>query len=228
MSLRMLLDVGYWQKDVISEDSRIFLQGLIHYHGDYRVTPIHLPLSMDTVMSGHYGNALIALYKQLRRWAWGAENFPYMVERFARDPEMPRIAKIGWIAKQLEGMYTWATAPILIFILGYLPFWFAPASMRSFAVYQNTPFTLQWLMRFSMIGMFASAALALTLLPRRPVTYSRPYAYGIMLLQWLLLPITFVLFGSIPAIDAQTRLMLGQSLGFHVSPKRRASATVIS
>ncbi len=222
MSLRMLMDVGYWQKDVVSEDSRIFLQGLIRYHGQYRVTPIHLPISMDTVMSGHYGKALMALYKQLRRWAWGVENFPFMVRAFARDPEMPFAAKIGWTFKQLEGMYTWATAPILIFVLGYLPFWVAPEPLRAFAIYQNTPFTLQWLMRLSMIGMFASAALALTLLPRRPATYSRPYAYAIMLAQWLLLPFTFVLFGSIPAIDAQTRLMLGKSLGFHVSPKRVA------
>ena len=33
MSLRMLIDVGYWEKDIVSEDSRIFLQGLIKYDG---------------------------------------------------------------------------------------------------------------------------------------------------------------------------------------------------
>ena len=82
MSLRMLMDVGYWQADIVSEDSRIFLQGLVHYHGRYRVTPIHLPVSMDTVMTDRYFPALKALYKQLRRWAWGVENFPYMMEMF--------------------------------------------------------------------------------------------------------------------------------------------------
>lgn len=227
MSLSMLMDVGYWQKDVVSEDSRIFLQGLVKYHGHYRVTPILLPISMDTVMSGSYWKALGALYKQLRRWAWGVENFPFMAMAFARDREMPFTVKAGWIFKQLEGMYTWATAPMLIFLIGYLPFWAAPERLRSFAIFQNTPFTLQWLMRASMIGMFVSAALALTLLPRRPATLSRPYAYGIILLQWLLLPLTFIIFGSIPAIDAQTRLMLGKPLVFHVSPKRRVGTPTI-
>lgn len=222
MSLRMLVDVGYWQKDIVSEDSRIFLQGLIRYHGEYRVTPIHLPVSMDTVMTGHYGNALIALYKQLRRWAWGVENFPYMIEKFIDDKQMPLRVKIGWTFKQLEGMYTWATAPLLITILGYLPFWVAPEQLRSYAIFQNTPFTLQWLMRLAMVGLFVSAGLALTLLPPRPRHYSRPYAFAIMSLQWLLLPVTFVLFGALPAIDAQTRLMLGKYLGFNVSPKRSA------
>lgn len=225
MSLRMLIDVNYWQRDMVNEDSRIFLQGLIHYHGQYRVTPIYLPVSMDTVASGHYGKALIALYKQLRRWAWGVENFPYMVEAFWQDKEMPWLTKVRWLFKQLEGSYTWATAPLLIFILGYLPFWVAPESFRSIALFQNTPFTLEWLMRFSMIGLFVSAGLALTLLPARPARLPRVYAYLIILLQWILLPVTFVLFGAIPSIDAQTRLMLGKSLGFYVSPKRKIASS---
>lgn len=220
MSLRMLIDVDFWQKDIVSEDSRIFLQGLMRYGGRYRVTPLYLPVSMDTVMTGNYWQALIALYKQQRRWAWGVENFPYMVEEFARRPDVPWWTKVGWIFKQLEGMYTWATAPLLIFLLGYLPFWFAPDSLHSFVVFQNTPFTLQWLMRIAMIGLFVSATLSFTLLPPPPTHLRRPYAYGIMLAQWLLLPVTFILFGAIPAIDAQTRFMLGKSLGFAVSPKR--------
>ncbi|MSR85054.1 glycosyltransferase family 2 protein [Candidatus Uhrbacteria bacterium] len=224
MSLRMLIDVGFWQRDVVSEDSRIFLQALIHEHGDYRVTPIHLPISMDTVMTGSYLKALTALYRQLRRWAWGVENFPFMAEAFSRDPDMPWYVKLKWLFKQLEGMYTWATAPLLIFILGYFPFWVAPEQVRSFVLFQNTPFTLEWLMRLAMIGLFVSAGLSLTLLPPRPVKFSRPYAYAIILLQWLLLPVTFVLFGAFPAIDAQTRLMLGKPLGFHVSPKRHISS----
>ncbi len=221
MSLRMLMDVGYWQKDIVSEDSRIFLQGLMKYHGRYRVTPIHLPVSMDTVMTGKYVPALVALYKQLRRWAWGVENFPFMVEAFIRDKEMPLMTKIGWTYKQLEGMFTWATAPLIILVVGYLPFWVAPEQFRSFAVFQNTPFTLEWLMRFSMVGLFVSAGLALTLLPPRPKHYSRPYAAAIFMVQWLLLPVTFVIFGALPAIDAQTRLMLGKYLGFNVSQKRK-------
>ncbi len=221
MSLRMLMDVGYWQKDIISEDSRIFLQGLVHYDGRYRVTPMYLPVSMDTVMTGSYWKALIALYKQLRRWGWGVENFPYMIKAFSERPNMKRSEKWWWALKQLEGTYTWSTAPFLIFILGYLPFFVAPEAFRSFAVFQNTPFTLQWLMRFSMIGLFASAFIAMTLLPPRPKNLSRPVAYGIMLFQWLLLPVTFVLFSAVPALDAQTTLMLGKQLGWKVSPKRK-------
>lgn len=221
MSLRMLVDVDFWQKDIVSEDSRIFLQGLMKYHGDYHVTPMYIPVSMDTVMTGNYFDALKSLYKQLRRWAWGVENFPFMVRAFARDKKMPFGLKAMFIWKQLEGMYTWATAPLLIFLLGRLPFWVAPENFREFAVFQNTPFTLQWLMRFAMIGAFVSAGLAFTLLPPRPSHVHPRQAIVVSILQWLLLPITFVVFGAFPAIDAQTRLMLGKNLGFNVSPKRK-------
>lgn len=221
MSLRMLMDVGYWQKDIVSEDSRIFLQGLVRYHGDYHVIPIHLPVSMDTVMTGKYFQALPALYKQLRRWAWGVENFPYMIEKFSKDKEMPRWEKTVWIFKQFEGTLTWATAPLLITVLGFLPFFVAPEAFRSYAIFQNTPFTLQWLMRLSLLGMFVSAGLALTLLPPIPHRYPRPFAYLTIVLQWLLAPVTLILFGSIPAIDAQTRMMLNKPLGFNVTLKRK-------
>ncbi len=222
MSLRMLLDVGFWQKDIVSEDSRIFLQGLIRYHGDYHVAPIYLPVSMDTVMTGNYWHALVALYKQLRRWAWGVENFPFMVKSFWADPLMPRKIKCIFLFKQLEGMYTWATAPMLIFIMGRLPFWVASENFRSTTVFQNTPFTLEWLMRFAMFGAFISAGLAFTLLPPRPAHIPRRHAIIVTVLQWLLLPITFMVFGAFPAIDAQTRLMLGKNLRFNVSPKRKS------
>ena len=206
MSLRMLMDVDFGNL-ILFQKTHDFLAGFVAIM-DITGTPIHLPVSMDTVMSGSYWRALIALYKQLRRWAWGVENFPYMMEAFLQDRQMPWHTKVRWLFKQLEGMYTWATAPFLIFILGYLPFLVAPESFRAFTIFQNTPFTLQWLMRLSMIGLFVSATLALTLLP--PLPRGCHGGAGLILIQWLLLPViaSFALSRLTPK-----RLMLGRYLG---------------
>ncbi len=218
MPWKMLLDVGFWQKDIVSEDSRIFLQAFLKYHGDYRVIPMHLPVSMDTVVGATYFDSLKALYKQQRRWAWGVEHFPVMVEAFKADPLIPLNKKIKYLVNQIEGMYTWATAPVLIFILGRLPLWVSGS--EGSALVQAAPFTLQWIMRLAMAGVFISAILSLTLLPPRPKTV-KPSVWIVMLLQWTLLPITFTIFGAAPAVDAQTRLMLGKYLGFNVTKKLR-------
>lgn len=214
----MLKDVGFWQKDIVSEDSRIFLQAFLHYHGDYRVVPIHLPVSMDTVTGATYREAMSALYKQLRRWAWGVEHLPVMIDAFKKDPTISRRKKLTLIFNHIEGMYTWATAPMLIFLLGWLPL--SQVGDSTSALVHSAPFTLQFLMQLAMIGVFASGIFALLLLPPRPETV-KPSTWIVMIFQWALLPITFIVFGAIPAIDAQTRMMLGKYLGFNVTKKTR-------
>jgi cellulose synthase/poly-beta-1,6-N-acetylglucosamine synthase-like glycosyltransferase len=218
MPWKMLKDVGFWQKDIVSEDSRIFMQAFLHYHGDYRVTPMFLPVSMDAVTGKTYRQSLGALYQQMLRWAWGVEHLPYLVEGFRRDKLIPWKTKFKYIFNHIEGMHTWATAPIIMFVLGYLPLYIAAG--RSNALIQAAPFTLQQLMQLAMIGILVSATVSLTLLPRRPKEV-KGSTWLVMIFQWALLPITFIVFGSFPAIDAQTRLMFGRYLGFKVTKKIR-------
>ena len=219
MPWKMLRDVRFWQKDIVSEDSRIFMQAFLHYHGNYRVTPMFLPVSMDAVTGSTYRESLVALYRQMRRWAWGVEHLPYLIDGFKKDALIPKWKKFQYIFNHIEGMYTWATAPIIMFLLGWLPLWVAKGNVN--AITQAAPFTLEQIMRLALIGMFLSASMSLTLLPQRP-GHVRPHAWIIMLLQWGLLPITFILFGSFPAIDAQTRFMMGKYLGFEVTRKQRS------
>ena len=120
MSFKTLVDVGFWQKDIVTEDSRIFLQCFMYFNGDYTVTPIFTSVSMDTVQSRGLWDTIKALYKQQRRWAWGVEHFPYMVWHFSQNKLIPLKKKIYYFFNLAEGMYSWATAPIIIILLGRL------------------------------------------------------------------------------------------------------------
>lgn len=217
MSWQMLVDVGYHEPDLVSEDSRIFLQGFLHYDGDYRVTPMYLPVHMDAVEADGFKASLKALYKQQRRWAWGVEHLPYMIDEFKKKPEISIRKKAFFIFNHIEGMFTWATAPLIIFFLGYLPFWVAGDS--TITLVANSPFTLERLMQLATIGVFFTGFLSFFFLPRRPEKIARG-SWLIMILQWAMLPVTFTLFGALPALDAQTRMMLGKYLGFNVTEKR--------
>jgi hypothetical protein len=218
MPWQMLVDVGYHEPDLVSEDSRIFLQGFLHYDGHYRVTPMYLPVHMDAVEADGFWASLKALYKQQRRWAWGVEHLPYMIDEFKKHPDIPRGKKFALIFNHIEGMYTWATAPLVIFFLGYLPFWVTKNS--TIALVANSPFTLERIMQIATIGVFFTGFMSFFFLPRRPEKISKS-SWLIMIVQWAMLPITFTLFGALPALDAQTRFLFGRYLGFNVTEKKR-------
>ena len=71
-----------------------------------------------------------------------------------------------------------------------------------------------------MIGMVLSAVVSSLLLPKRPKGYSRFKKVGLVL-EWVFVPVNIVIFGAIPCLDAQIRLMLGKYMGFWVTPKTR-------
>lgn len=220
MPFQALVEVGFWQSDIVTEDSRIFLQCFVQYDGDYTVTPLYLPISMDTVAVPSFWRTVVNQYRQQRRWAYGVENFPYMVWNFSINRHIPLGKKIKYTWNQLEGVFSWATAPILIFILGWLPIQVAEARGSADLIVQNAPDLLQLLMVLAMVGLVVAAVLSMLLLPSPPASKSR-WQLVPMVLQWLLFPITMIAFGSIPATDAQTRLMLGKYLGFWVTEKSR-------
>ncbi len=221
MSYKALVDVNFWQPDIVTDDSRIFLQCFIHYDGDYEVIPLFVPVSMDAVGGETFWIGVKNLYKQQRRWAWGVEHMPYMVYNFRkRKQTMKASTRIKYIFNITEGMYSWATAPILLFILGRLPLAVAGPDVKATVIAQNAPFVLETMMNVGMSGILVSGIVSLFLLPPRPKHKPR-HTWIVMFLQWIMLPITVVLFGSLPAVDAQTRLGLGKYLGFFVTPKVR-------
>ena len=223
MPYKALVDIGFWQKDIVTDDSRIFLQGFFRYNGNFKVVPMYVPVSMDNVMAESLWQSAKNLYKQQRRWAWGVEHFPYLMLKFKEHPEISFLTKAKHVFNSLEGMFSWATAPLLIFVLGRVPLFIAGFTKDSSSVIvQNTPFVLEWLMGLAMMGIVVSAIFSFGVLPKRPSDKS-PHNWWVMVLQWLMLPITLVLFGAIPAIESQTRLMLGKKyhLGFWVTPKKR-------
>jgi hypothetical protein len=73
-----------------------------------------------------------------------------------------------------------------------------------------------------MVGIASSAILSILLLPRKPGGHTIS-DYFLYFLQWVFMPVTLIIFGAFPAVEAETRLMLGGRwrLGFWVTPKGR-------
>lgn len=221
ITLRALLDVDFWPVDAISDDSQIFWRLWLHYNGDYRTQPIFTTVSLDAMLDETYWKTLIGQYKQKRRWAWGIENFPYLVTKAIPNKKIPFWKKFIYIERMLEGFYFWATASIIIAALGWLPLLLGGRRFDETILALNLPLLTRSIMQIATLFLIVSVYINLVLIPQRPETYSkRKTVY--MILQWVFVPIVSIVFGSAPAIDAQTRLMLGRRMEFWVTPKARA------
>ena len=104
-----LVKVGFWPVNMISEDSIIYWKCLAYFHGDYQVTPIHLPVSLDAVLAETWWKTIKNQYKQKRRWAYGIENFPVTMRAIWPDKLIRLGTKLRISFEMLEGHYSWAT-----------------------------------------------------------------------------------------------------------------------
>ncbi|MBI2466055.1 MAG: glycosyltransferase family 2 protein [Candidatus Sungbacteria bacterium] len=220
MSFRTLAEVGFWQTNIVSEDSRIFWQCYNFYNGNYETVSLYAPVYMDAAVDETFWKSLKALYKQQRRWAWGAENLVYCLFAFTKNKTLPLTKKLRHGFNLVEGYYSWATNALIIFLMGWLPVFLGGTTFNVTVLSYNLPRITRTIMTLAMLGLVSSAVISMNLLPPRPPRYGR-HKYVWMILQWALVPFTTIIFGSIPALDAQTRLMLGKYMGFWVTPKNR-------
>jgi len=222
ISFQSLYEVGYWQKNMVSEDSRIYWNMLMANNGDYFVVPISYPVSMDANLAKNFWQTLKNIYKQNRRWTWGVENVPYILFNFIKNKEIPLKRKVRTAFIQIEGFWSLATNPIMIFLLGWLPVILGGKRFNATILSYNLPVLTRDLMIVSMFGIVLSAMISLSFLPPPPANYKRVWlTKTFMLLQWALIPLTITIFGAIPGLEAQTRLMFGRYMGFWVTPKYR-------
>lgn len=214
-----LAQMGFWQTNVVSEDSRIFWQGLLTFDGDWRVAPLLIPVSMDANVAESFSQTLKALYLQQRRWAYGSADIPYFLFGFLHNKKIPLRTKLYWGFNLTESFWGWATNSLIIFFMGWLPLFLGGKAFGTTVLAHNVPTIVNFVLNFAMLGVITSVYLTLRILPPLPLTYGR-HRYLLMVLQWFLIPVSLI-FSSLPAIDAQTRLLLGKYMGFWHTQKVR-------
>jgi cellulose synthase/poly-beta-1,6-N-acetylglucosamine synthase-like glycosyltransferase len=215
--LPAIIDTDFWSVDTIVEDGQQYWRTYFRYHGDHFVRPIYVPVYQDAVLADSYPATLKAQYLQLRRWAWGSSDFPYIVVNSWNDKSIPLGNKLAQIGRFLEGHWSWATAPILVTFVGWLPILLS-GGFRESLFGQNLAPTASLVLTLAMVGIVVSILVSLLLLPPKPPGYKERHRI-MHVLQWALTPVTTILFSSVPAIEAQTRLAFGKYLEFRVTEK---------
>jgi cellulose synthase/poly-beta-1,6-N-acetylglucosamine synthase-like glycosyltransferase len=214
-----LVEMDFWSTRTVVEDGHQYWRSYFYFGGNYAVTPIYVPIYQDAVLSDTYVRTLKAQFKQLSRWAYGASDVPYVATRiFTRSRNVPLLPAISRLLRLIDGHVTLASVSILVAVGGWIPLLVNGEAARSVAAHQ-LPEVISIFQRFAMIGLFVTVFLAFKMLPPRPERYKRHRSVG-MLLQWVLMPVTAIVYSASSAFYSQTRLAFGKYMDkFDVTEK---------
>ena len=207
--LQALEAMDFWSKRTIVEDGHQYWRSLFFFNGNYSVLPIRIPIYQDAVLDDTFWKTIKAQFIQVRRWYYGASDVAYVGSRLfvSRSKRlMPFWQLFPKFLRLLDGHITLAIMAPIITFGGWVPM-IMNISSHEMVTY-NLPNIVSIIETIASIGLFITVLVSFRILPKRPAKY-RKGRNVLMILQWILMPLTSILYQSIAAYYAQTRLMLG-------------------
>lgn len=221
-----LVEMNFWSTRTIVEDGHQYWRSYFHFKGHYDVMPIYVPIYQDAVLADTYVKTLKAQFVQLRRWAYGASDIPYVATRvISRRRNVPFWAGFTRLVRLVDGHVTLASLAVMVAFGGWVPLLINQEAARDIAAHQ-LPVMVSNIQRVAMVGLIITIFLSLKMLPPRPERYKRRHSV-FMLTQWVFMPFTAIIYNSFSAFNAQTHLLLGKYLDkFDVTEKATHQSVV--
>lgn len=219
INMKSLLDIGLWIPDKVNDDSGFYWKAYYHFKGDYKVIPHYLPISADACLDTTLIKTFQNQYLQLKRWAYGVEHIPFIIIQFFKNKDMNFNDKMDKLTFILWSYFKWGTLALFITFGGFFIPLINPGYSES-VVSHNLNIIASWILTAAFVGLFSTIYVNEKLAPKRPSSWSlwqKIWSY----IQWIFIPIALVSILTIPALDAQTRLMLGKYMEFRTTNKAR-------
>jgi hypothetical protein len=214
-SMAALIDTDFWSVRTIVEDGHQYWRTYFRYDSKHDVFPIYVPIYQDAVFTDKIIKTLKMQFIQVRRWAWGVSDIAYVANQgFLKKNNIPKHKVIGKFLRLLEGHISWSTAPLILILAAFVPFFLHPQSY----IANQLPQVASNLQRVATVGIIVTLYLSMRSLPPKPERYTHRRTFW-MIIQWVYLPVTSIVYSSFAAIYSQTRLMFGWYLGFIVTEK---------
>jgi hypothetical protein len=209
--------VSFWDVDVVPEDSHMFFKVWLHFGKRVQTRAIHLPVYADAAEGASWWGSAVSTYRQIRRWAWGVSDVPYLTLRTLRARHIPwhlRVARLGWY---VEEHLVWPSHWFLLTLGGLVPRLLNPDyAATALGVWQTSVFS-------TLLGL-CLPSLVLAILADTWLKWRSDGQRSLLDLicdigSFALLPLTGLGLVALPALDAHTRLLLGRSLAYQVTEK---------
>lgn len=217
ISLSTIIDVGYWDVDVIPEDYHLFFKVYFAKGKLVKTEGLFLPVLVDAAESHGFFRTAINQYEQSKRWAWGVSDIPFVIRNAFLHSEIPLRDRLRRVISILEHHIFWPANWFLLTIGSTIPPLVNPAFGRT-VLGHNLAQISSSILTLSTIFLVIVFVIDWRIRPPKPkeyATWKLPFLY----LQWFTIPIISFFLSALPGLDAHTRLMLGKRLEYRVTEK---------
>ncbi len=162
--------------------------------------------------------ALKNRYEQCKRHAWGATDIPFAIQQAIKHKEIPFLVRFFRVYKVIEAHLLWSTNWFILTLGAWLPAMINPFFKQT-ALSYNLPKISQWILTTCLLFLIVMIIIDRAIRPKPPKNEAGHWFGFLELIQWVLMPIAALFMAVLPAIESQTRLMLGKRLEYKVTDK---------
>lgn len=217
LSFKLAHEVDYWDADKIPEDWGIFFKAYFKMKGQVEVDPIYLPLFADSAQGTSAWKTLKIQYEQLKRWAWGTSDDPWIIKYYFLTPGVPFFDKTMRVLYVIQSHFLWPVNWFFITIGLTIPTLIRPAFGRTTLGYM-VPKISSTILTVALVFLLLMLIIDYFYKPKRPKTF--PLWRALLTpFEFILMPVAGFFFSALPGIDAHTRLMLGKYIEYKVTEK---------
>lgn len=206
---------GYWDVDVIPEDSHMFFKVFFRCGPGVLVRPMFIPVLADAAEGPDLWRTLANHYRQARRWAWGVSDVPYVLWHAVRSGRVPALDRSFQAAHYVYEHLMWPSHWfLLVGGMNLLPA-MAPDLLAS-----PMGVSLSHISSLALAACLPTLA-AIAWLDRRLYDWAPAWVQTsrLSVLAWAFLPVIGPALFVLPALEAHTRLLLGRRLEYWVTEK---------
>lgn len=210
-SLEALVRVDFWSTKTIVEDGHQFWRSYYGFNGRHEVVPMYTPIYQDAVLAADFTSTMKEQYLQKKRWSWGVSDIPYVMEHTFKDKKIPLFDRWANAMILWDSHLSWSTTSLVLASSAWIPLFLNKQFQTDILAYSFPSVYTEYVM-IAWVGMITTLVISTLLVP--PNRGKKPFSR--IILDWVLtpivLPISNILFSSFPALESQTRLMLGKYL----------------
>ena len=219
-SLKSLIQTDFYSVQTITEDWHQYYRTYCAFNGNFQVKPFYAYVLLEPVIGQTFWESLKLQYNQIKRWAHGCLDLPYILlcfyEKYHKLPKLRTLYEIFWL---LEASVLRSSLQFILF------FWWVFLAL----IWEGYSSLFALFNVLALLILSIILIISLFFLPWYQINWTKRKIYEMM--KYSFLSFTFMgplllILNWLPALHAQMLILFGKPMGkFNVTKKYRDPRT---